>query len=257
MTHSNKLCGPRATVVTSPFSFYGAKSKIVRRYSFPKYARIIEPFAGSACYSFRHWKNDVHINDLDPRTYSIWQFLTSGDWALPFVELIPEAVIPGRRVSEIFDVPSLPPGFVELMRSFANVGTQGTSSVPDVITKFGADRWPPIRRNLKEVIRKVTHWTVSNLSYADLPNQDACWFIDPPYANAAGDRYRQGSSAIDFERLGAWCLERRGQIIVAENLGATWLPFQPLTTGRRGVQSDYQKSDVAEVVYEQSPFDLV
>lgn len=27
-----------------------------------------------------------------------------------------------------------------------------------------------------------------------------------------------------------WCKDRRGQVIVCENAGATWLPFEPLAT---------------------------
>lgn len=260
--HSNPVS------VLSPFSYYGGKGKLASAYSTPHYPLVIEPFAGSASYSFQHWDThtdrQVWINDLDPRTYSLWTFLTSGEPAIPFIEQIPETVIQGQRISELFPSDKFPEGFIELMRSFANVGTQGAKSVHDVITKFGEAKWSSIKRNLLDVVPRVKGWKVTNLHYQDLPDIEATWFIDPPYANDAGDRYRQGSSAIDFQHLGQWCLSRQGQVIVCENQGAAWLGFddkgnnlfQPLTTKRLGITSDYQKSMVGEVVYERSPYDL-
>jgi len=32
---------------------------------------------------------------------------------------------------------------------------------------------------------------------------------------------------VDYERLASWCRTRKGQTIVCENEGATWLPFEP------------------------------
>lgn len=56
----------------------------------------------------------------------------------------------------------------------------------------------------------------------------ATWFIDPPYCKTAGDRYRWGASALDFDALGRWCRDRDGQTIVCEAEGADWLPFRPM-----------------------------
>ncbi len=41
------------------FSYYGSKSKIIKYYSTPKHDTIIEPFAGSAQYSFHYWDKQV------------------------------------------------------------------------------------------------------------------------------------------------------------------------------------------------------
>ena len=67
----------------------------------------------------------------------------------------------------------------------------------------------------------------------------ATWFIDPPYQNA-GKHYRFGSSQLDYPALAAWCQTREGQVIVCEQGGATWLPFQVLSdvkTTRAGQRS--------------------
>ena len=63
-------------------------------------------------------------------------------------------------------------------------------------------------------------------SYHEAPDVRATWFVDPPYVGA-GTHYRCSSKAIDFDHLGAWCVDRRGQVLVCENEGATWLPFAP------------------------------
>ena len=83
----------------------------------------------------------------------------------------------------------------------------------------------------------------------EIENQEATWFIDPPYNNAAGQRYRTRVS--DYSKLGRWCRDRWGQVIVCENYGAEWLPFEPLAP-RRGVISSYQTSRAMEAVYVQN-----
>lgn len=65
--------------------------------------------------------------------------------------------------------------------------------------------------------------------YADAPDIEATWFIDPPYQRVAKG-YTYGASDIDFDVLAEWCRSRRGQVIVCEQEGADWLPFRPLVT---------------------------
>lgn len=86
--------------------------------------------------------------------------------------------------------------------------------------------------------------------YLTAPDVTATWFIDPPYKGEAGRLYRHHS--IDYAALAGWCRSRRGQVIVCERQGASWLPFLPLTTvkatpGSRG------KGTSAEVVWQHGP----
>jgi hypothetical protein len=74
-------------------------------------------------------------------------------------------------------------------------------------------------------------------SYADLPNAECTWFIDPPYVDA-GKNYPCGSKDINYDHLAAWCRSRKGQVIVCENEGATWLPFEPCIQNKRGATFD-------------------
>ncbi len=231
--------------ISSVFSFYGGKSKIVNCYPPPKHDLIIDPFAGAAAYSWRWHEHQVWVNELDERVYAIWEFLLR-EHALGMVrDWIPLDVPVGTRVSSL--VPAgVPTGIVELMRCEANQGTQGALGVHDMVTSMGRKCWR-IRAKMEVVIPTIRHWKATNLNYTELPNQEATWFIDPPYANEAGKRYRQ--SNVDYAQLAEWCMTRNGQVIVCENLGATWLPFQPFRHRPVSVKSRYQHSEAQEVMW--------
>ncbi len=240
--------------IKAPISYYGGKSKIAHLYPAPIHNLIVEPFAGSGAYSWLHRRTgdgaprEVWLNDLDPKTYSIWKFLTDPA-ALEAVEtFVPDSVTAGQKVSEI--IPSELPGLVEICRAEANQGTQGARGIHDQITKMGAKCWK-VKRKLREVIPEVANWKITNLDYKDMFNVDATWFVDPPYSNAAGSRYR--TSGLDYEALGWWCLGRKGQTIVCENAGATWLDFQPFEHSRVSIRSRYQRADAREVLWTNAP----
>lgn len=238
--------------IRAPLSYYGGKSKIAHLYPVPACNLIVEPFAGSAAYAWLHRRSDdgtqrdVWLNDLDSRTFSIWKFLTSPE-ASDIVELyVPDTVEKGQKVSDF--IPAELPGLQEICRAEANQGTQGAKGVHDQITSMGAKCWK-VKRKLREVIPEVAHWQITNLHYADLMNVEATWFIDPPYANAAGNRYRLGADTIDYDYLGWWCLQRRGQTIVCENDGASWGDFSPLEHPRISIRSRYQRANAREAVW--------
>jgi hypothetical protein len=78
-----------------------------------------------------------------------------------------------------------------------------------------------------EQVPLIKHWTVIHGRYHDIADVEATWFIDPPYFGKAGSHYKHGSDGIDYADLGLWCRSRRGQVMVCENDGACWLPFEP------------------------------
>jgi len=218
-------------------------------YPAPKYPLIIEPFAGSAAYAYNHVSgHEIWVNDLDPITYSIWKFLISVD-AITHYGLVPTHVTRGDKVSQMFSE-TVPDGLLAWCRSEVNFGTQGARGVHDQVTPLGEIYWNKnTKRRLLQAIETCRHWTISNLDYHDLPDVEATWFVDPPYMNAAGARYRCGPEGIDYAELSAWCQSRQGQVIVCENAGATWLPFVPLTSSRLGIKSRYQRADTGEVIW--------
>jgi hypothetical protein len=76
-----------------------------------------------------------------------------------------------------------------------------------------------------ERLEDIRDWTITNLDFFDLPDIQATWFVDSPYQFA---RMLYPENEIDYDELAAWCCSRKGQVIVCEELGATWLPFKPL-----------------------------
>lgn len=238
--------------ILTPFSYYGGKSKIAHLYPPPSHRQIIEPFGGSAAYAWRWRKEcDVWINELDPRTHSIWDFLIYDEEALDKVrKYVPETVTAGQKVLDF--IPAEENGLVELCRCEANQGTQGGLGVHDQITSMGAKCWK-IRRKMEEVIPVVLYWRLTNWDYSDVflereyNSDEATWFIDPPYSNPAGKRYRQ--SDIDYGKLATYCKTRKGQVIVCENAGADWLPFEPFEHKRVSIRSRYQKANAQEVIW--------
>jgi hypothetical protein len=238
----------------SIFSYYGGKSKIAALYPEPKHGLIIEPFAGAAAYAFRHARRGsgrtAWINDLDSITGSIWQFLLSPD-AGEWIRLYwPANVVAGTLVNEIIP-PDSPPGILELARSEANQGTQGARSVHNVITSMGAKCWGRTRDKLLEIIPEISHWRFTQRDYRTLRYPlEATWFIDPPYSNPAGDWYRFGTRQMDYAALREWIGGLSGQKIVCENVGAAWLPFQPLDHKRKvGIIGRYHSGGQREAVY--------
>jgi hypothetical protein len=199
------------------FSYYGSKSKVVNLYPEPTTDKIIEPFAGSARYALKYWENDVLLVDKYDVIIKIWKYLQQASekdiMGLP--ELKYKETTEGLNLSE----------GERLLMGF--LVSRGVRRPQKIVQKFSdiAKAKVQIAGNL----HKIRHWKIMQGEYADIPNQEATWFIDAPY-QYGGELYntceRQGG--IDFDYLKKWTLAREGQVIVCENTKADWLPFTPL-----------------------------
>lgn len=233
-------------------SFYGGKSKIADLYPEPRHSLIIEPFAGAAAYSFRHARlgsgRTAWLNDIDERTGNIWEFLLAPD-ARDWVERYwPATVKAGSRGTDYLP-PESPTGLFELFRAEANQGTQGARGVHEVVTSMGEKCWPRTRDKFLEIIPLISHWRFTRRDYSQIPcGMLATWFVDPPYSGEPGSRYRSGNG-LDYSSLGDLCHRMAGQVIVCENEGADWLPFNKLEHRRVSIRSRYQKADAKEVYW--------
>lgn len=236
----------------SVFSYYGGKSKIIDLYPEPQHDLIIEPFAGAAAYAFRHGRGPngraVWLNDLDERTASIWEFLLSPD-ASNWIERHWPALARAGSTYRDYLPDNAPAGLIELFRAEANQGTQGARGVHDQVTGMGEKCWPRTRRKFLEIIPQISHWRFTRRDYSQISRSTvATWFIDPPYSNSAGSRYRVGDR-LDYRRLADYSRGVAGLVIVCENLGADWLPFRPFDHKRVSIRSRYQKADAKEVMW--------
>jgi 16S rRNA G966 N2-methylase RsmD len=211
-----------------PFAYYGAKHGLASRYPAPRHRVIVEPFAGSAAYSVHHANRIDHaiIIDADAQLVELWhelQAMTEAD-----VDLIGNQ-LDGERFTS--------PLLAGIAGSTALVGT--LAGRDRAVTPRMRTQWPSVRRRIVRALPYIKTWQIIHGTYADAPDIDATWFIDPPYQSiisTAGNDYRHGQSCIDFDHLAAWCRSRPGQTIVCEQSPASWLPFHPFASQGNGTQ---------------------
>jgi hypothetical protein len=204
------------------WGYYGSKSKIVNKYPKPEFDKIIEPFAGTAQYSLKYFDRDILLIEKYDVIVKIWKWLQ----------------LCSRK--DILDLPQLK--FGENVDNFDWDCDEAKWLVGFIITgapsmpKKTASKWKTIIRpntqNYKlnliaDTLDKIRHWKIIQGDFREAKNEEATWFIDPPY-KFGGQYYKFGNKNIDFKELGKWCENRNGQAIVCENTKADWLPFKPL-----------------------------
>lgn len=201
------------------FTFFGGKWRAAPHYPPPLHDVLVEPFAGAAGYAVRYPHLSVLVNDADPIIASLWDYLIHVS-----EDEIRHLPIDLEHVSE---VPG-PPEARSLVGFWLNKGSTGPRNVP---SKWMRDDLRPnsywgevIRERIASQLQAIRHWKVRCGSYEDLVDRRATWFIDPPY-RVSGVHYRYHD--IDFDQLAAWCRSRSGQVLVCEQAGAAWLPFEP------------------------------
>ena len=204
------------------WSYYGSKSKVINLYPPPKYGKVIEPFAGSARYALKYFDRDVLLVDKYDVIVKIWKWLQvcSKDDVLKLPRL-KEA----ERLSDYkFDCEEQ-----RLLMGF--LISKGAEAPRDKATMRATTLRPNnINFQLKFIasnLFKIKHWEIRLGSYDEIENQEATWFIDPPY-QVGGYSYVMNNAGWDYSELAKWCQSRKGHVIVCENTNADWLPFLPM-----------------------------
>lgn len=203
------------------FTYYGGKWRAAPHYPVPEHDTVIEPFAGSAGYALRHPNLDIRLYDIDPIICGVWDYILKASeseiLALPDVE---------TTVDDLIGIPQEARWLIGL---WLNKGAASPRKSPSAWMRSGMcpnSYWGgAIRERIARQQQHVRHWRVENASFEDIPQRPATWFVDPPYEQS-GKHYVHGAAGIDFASLGQWCKQRWGQVIVCENEGATWLPFE-------------------------------
>lgn len=215
------------------FSYYGSKWRLSKHYQPPQYQTIIEPFAGSACYSLRYSTRQVILVDLYQPLVEVWRYLMR---ATPQDILSLPILAPGDNVHDC--------GLEAGARDLIGYNLNQSQAYParqlskwaredDIWWRRRAKFWgPPLRKRIARQINAIKHWQIIEGDYRKAPDIEATWFIDPPY-HFSGRHYHH--SALDYEELAEWCLSRKGQVIVCEQEGATWLPFQAFANDVNGI----------------------
>jgi len=205
------------------WSYYGAKTNIVKHYPPPKHGKIIEPFAGSARYALEYWDREVLLLDKYEVIVRLWKWLQS--CSENDILSLPRRLQPGQTLNDFtFDCEEakMLMGFL-IKKGVERPGitpTQWVTKQRPNFTNFSIER---IAKNL----HKIRHWKIRSGSYEQLPNETATWFIDPPY-EFGGHSYVFSNRKINFLELAEWIRSREGQVIVCENTKATWMDFKPM-----------------------------
>ncbi len=201
------------------FSYYGSKSKVIQCYPKPKHKKIIEPFAGSARYALRFFECDVTLNDSYEAIINIWKWLQK--CSVDDIKRLPNPKPREDIRNYTFDCDE-----AQMLMRFM-IG--GGLAWPQWIVSpqgFGGGV-ASSKKTIVNNLHKIKHWKIVCGDYRDLENDEATWFVDPPYQNG-GHKYVKNNKSINYQDLAQWCKDRNGQLIVCENTKADWLPFKPI-----------------------------
>lgn len=202
------------------WSYYGSKSKIVSYYPAPTENKIIEPFAGSAQYSLKYWENDIILLDKYEVIIRLWKWLQQ--CSEKDILRLPRLKKGETTDSYNFDC-------IEEKWFIGMIITGGATQPKKTPSSWKIDLRPNTQNYKIEQaaknIYKIKHWKILQGDYTDLLNENATWFIDPPYY--IGGKYYVHNK-IDYKNLSDWSKNRIGQVIVCENSKADWLPFFPI-----------------------------
>lgn len=205
------------------FSYHGAKALAAPWYPAPQHERLIEPFAGSACYALRYPDRRVVLIEKYPVLAAVWRYL---------IAVREREILALPDVEDETSVAALP--VCQEARWLIGFNLRKAQARPGLTPSawMRAHRWrgfwgPHQRERIARQLCAIRHWTLIEGDYTRAPGGPATWFVDPPYQHK-GQNYACGNKQIDYPALGLWCRSREGQVIVCEAAGADWLPFQEL-----------------------------
>lgn len=208
------------------FSYMGSKWNLAKRYGPPRFKTVIEPFAGSAAYSLYWSAPEVILYDLNPVIVGIWKYLIS----------VSESEILKLPLDfESLDDEKIPQEARHLIgfwcgKSRTTPAKRRSAWGRQYRNDHRCRVWgEAVRRRVASNLRFIRKWQIHELSFEKIPNQEAHWFIDPPYEKQ-GKHYP--FSKIDYAACAEFCRSRLGFVQVCENDGANWLPFQPFHRAR-------------------------
>lgn len=216
-------CALQTSGSGSPLDYaqYGAKTSIVHLYPPPKNEKIIEPFAGTARYALEYWEKEVTLVDKYEVIIKIWKWLQQ---CSPKDILSLPKFNAGDNINDFnydCDEQRLLIGFT------VGFGFYEPRHIATVRLRDRPNHQPSRLKFIAENLHKIRHWKIIHDSYESLPDQTATWFIDPPYQHG-GHCYKWPNKKIDYQHLAEWCRTRQGQVIVCENMKATWMDFKPM-----------------------------
>lgn len=211
-----------------PFiSYYGSKYRLAPLYPKPLHDMIVEPFAGSACYSLLYPDKQVILNDANPVIIGVWDYLIEASeseiGSLPVnIETTQGLKLP-QEAKWLIGFWLHPASTMPYVRgnSYLRNASIGNASPNRV-------GWTIGRRDIIVTqLQFIRHWKTRCVDYSKLTYADCTWFVDPPYFGQPGRMYPY--QVPSYNKLSEWCKTKNEQVIACDQNGADWLPFRQLT----------------------------
>lgn len=233
--------------ITGPlFKWFGSKWTASKHYPMPEHESVVEPFAGGAGYSLRHFTKKVTIAETDPHISQLWKWIVM-EATETDVRAIPLGLTIGTDIREV----GLSHGQALLLKTWQRTNNVGSCWT---ISSWGnlSGQWTEnTRSRVASEINLVKHWKVTDDGFALMKNHCdlATWFVDPPYQF----NYQYRGSAFDYASLATHVASLNGQIIVCEAVCPktqavpNWLPFVPFretVTSRRKTNNNHHSKEL-------------
>lgn len=192
------------------FAYFGRKLRLGPLYPPPKYDLVIEPFAGSMAYTLLHKPPQAIGIEANPLVVETWHRICT------------------LSEQEILDYPL--PEVGEQCHDHWLIQAAHSEHASTAVTRQWTTRMNRDAQSQKRyAARHLPYATTIDYRlghYLDAPDVEATWFVDPPYQHV-----RQGylRHSLDYNELSDFCKSRKGQVIVCEQEGADWLPFEFLS----------------------------
>jgi hypothetical protein len=227
---------------------FGSKWQLAPYYPAPRYGIIAEPFARSGSYALRHVApgGTIILNDIDSTVMLVWDWLLHPSTPREILRL-PVATL--QEGEDLRFVDGVSPIAAYWIAMWQRVGRNDCLTVSSWNNKPGM--W---QESVKRETINTLEWLelarvnvkLSCKEYYELDDIEATWFIDPPYQHQPRSVYPCGG--VDYDMLSEWCQLLRGQVIVCEQQGADWLPFEPFRTLNAGC-AHHPKKTMTEVIW--------
>jgi len=198
------------------FSYYGAKTKIIKHYPKPTYKTIVEPFAGSARYSLEYFENNIILYELFDKVYLIWKYLiqaTEKD-----ILFLPDLKVGDntKNIKSLSDVERWLIGY--------HIGRGSARPSYKVNERC---RWNTDKIRIANNLFKIRHWKIYQEDGTNNEWNDATYFIDPPYMV---QKHGYNFKNVNYNHIKEKIENGKGQFIVCGNSTDTWIDFKPLVT---------------------------
>ncbi len=231
------------------FSYFGAKWRLAPKYPAPRFDRVVELYAGSACYSLHHHTRDVVLCEAYAPVAALWRYLIDCAQRGAEREILALPDLGDRSVDDF----GLAPGPAALIGFWCNAGVARPCKRMSKNARNATHQlyWGPrVRERVAEQLPAIKHWAILEGRFQDVCEYrpDATYFIDPPY-QVAGHAY--GVSNVNYSELADMARDAHedgAQVIVCEAEGADWLPFRPFAVTKAMPQGNGERKS-REVIW--------